>query len=212
MKKNRKDTTNPKMYSVLYALFSRIIRIVHRVKIEGAENEPESGAVIACANHMSNFDVLILAASLRRQVRFFAKAELFKIPLLSGLIRALGAFPVERGKGDVAAIKHTISLLDSGELVGFFPQGTRHPGRDPRDTEPRHGIAMIAQRTGAKLLPVCIETKNFKIRLFKRTYVRIGKPFTAEEIGLTEGNPTEYRKAAEIIFGKITGMLEAEHK
>ena len=205
----RTSTANPRLYAVLYAIFSRVIRFIHRVTIEGAENEPTEGAFLVCPNHLSDFDVLIVAASLKRQVRYCAKAELFKIPVLSSLIRALGAYPIRRGEGDVGAIKKTIALLKEGEVVGLYPQGTRYAGVDPRTTKPRQGAAMVAFRTGVPVVPVCIETKDFRVVPFRKTVVRIGKPVTVEELGILAGTPEDYRRGSEAIFARITDMIEA---
>jgi len=197
------------LYSVLYKIFAGWIRFFHQVKIEGAENEPIGEAFLACANHISNFDVLVLAASLKSQVHFFAKKELFKIPLLKQLITALGAFPVARGEGDVGAIKKTITLLNDGKVVGFYPQGTRHPGVDPRETEVKPGAGMLLYRTKVAALPVCIQTEKHRIVPFKRTYVRIGKPIYFDEITEKFGEEKpDYKAVANYVFEHITDMIK----
>ena len=106
-----------KFYGAVYKVLSGLVRRLYRVEIIGAENEPERGPFIVCANHISNHDVVILAACLKHQVRYLAKAELFRIPLLSQLIKAFGAYPLKRGQGDVGALKKTIKLLEDGEVV-----------------------------------------------------------------------------------------------
>lgn len=182
---------------------------VLRITVYGAENEPLSGGVIAASNHTSFLDVIVLGIALKRQIRFLAKAELFRIPLLSALIRNLGAYSVERGKGDVAAIKKTISLLEEGELVGIFPQGHRHKGVHPKGTEIKNGIGMVTYRAGATVLPVFIKTNKYKMRIFGRKEVYVGKPIPAEELAFETGNSAEYKRAAEYIFDRI---LELEPK
>lgn len=208
-KTERKTTANKKLYAVLYVILSRFFRLLFRVKVSGLENEPEKGPFLVCPNHLSLSDVFVVAACMKNQVRFFAKAELFKVPILAPIIRSLGAFPVKRGQGDVGAVKNAIALLKSGEVVGLFPQGTRKTGVDPRTTEPKHGVSMIAYRTGVPVLPVCIENKKFRVRPFHRTYVRFGKPIANEELHIENGTPEEYKAAAELVFGRITEMLEA---
>ena len=197
-----------KFYENAYKLLAGALRRFYNIRITGAENEPEEGGYIACSNHLSNHDVLIVAVSLKRQVRFFAKAELFKVPLLKQLITALGAFPVERGKGDVASIKKTISIIENGEVIGFYPQGTRCPGVHPSETTIRNGVGLIAYRAKATVLPIAIETKGFKIRPFKRTNVHIGKPLVYDELGFTDGVHNEYEQAAKLIFDRILTMFE----
>lgn len=196
-------------YSAAHKCLAGFFRAIYRVKVTGLENEPAEGPVVVCANHLSDHDVIILAASLNRQVRYFAKAELFKIPVLKQLITALGAFPVDRkvATNAAASIKNTLQLLESGEMVGLYPQGTRYPGVDPRTTPVKGGIGLIASHSKATILPVCIRTKTWKIKFFRRTYVSIGKPITYEELGFTGAKSAEYQRASEYIFDKITEMI-----
>ena len=195
-------------YTKIYRLFQPIIRRVYRMRVIGEENEPLAGSCIICSNHLSNQDVLILAASLKRQVRFFAKAELFRVPLLGRLINALGAFPIKRGRGDVSAMKKTIEILKNGEAVGFYPQGHRRPGMHPRDTSVQHGLGMLAWRTSATILPVAIYTGRFKLRPFKKTSVIIGKAIPFKSLNMTAGNPEEYRRVTESVFLNIINQIE----
>lgn len=198
------------LYSTAYKYLSGVIKWFYQIKVEGAENEPEEGGYIACANHLSNSDVVIVAVALKRQVRFFAKSELFRIPLLKQLITALGAYPVKRGTGDVGAIKKTIGLLEGGEPVCVFPQGTRCAKKDPRETEVKSGVAMMSYRSGCPVLPMLIQCKKYKILPFRKTYVRIGKPIMPEDMGIAHGGK-EYQIASEKIFEKVTDMIEDDN-
>lgn len=197
-----------KFYSNAYKLLAGFLRWFYNIRVTGAENEPVDGGYIACSNHLSNHDILVLAVSLKRQVRFFAKAELFRIPLLKQLITALGAYSVDRGKGDVASIKKTINILQAGEVVGFYPQGTRCPGVHPSETVPRNGVGLIAYRAKSTVLPIAIETKGFKMRPFKRVNVHIGKPILYEEMEYTDGSREDYERAAKLIFNRILALFD----
>lgn len=196
-------------YSVAHKCLGGFFRFVYRIKITGKENEPMEGPVLVCANHLSNHDVIILGSSLKRSVRFFAKAELFKVPVVGALVKALGAFPIKRGDAvsATATIKFSVNLLNEGEMVGIYPQGTRCPGVDPRTTTVKGGVGMIAYRSKATVLPVLIRTKNWKCGLFRRTYVTIGKPISFEELGMTAGRGAEFQKASDLVFSRITGMI-----
>ncbi len=200
-----------KFYSRIYKLFSGLVKRVYRIKVIGRENEPESGPFLVCANHISNQDVVILAASLKHQVRFLAKAELFKIPLFGRFIRALGAYPVERGKGDVGAIKNTLRLIDEGEVVGIYPQGHRYAGMHPADSEVKGGIGLILTKKQIPVLPVAIQTKKFRVRIFKKTKVIIGKPvYLNAPLGEISGKRNEYYNGiSEAVFERICGLLDA---
>lgn len=200
-----------KFYSRIYKLFSGLVKRAYRIKVIGSENEPENGPFLVCANHISNQDVVILAASLKHQVRFLAKAELFRIPLFGRFIRALGAYPVERGKGDVGAIKNTLRLIDEGEVVGIYPQGHRYAGMHPADSEVKGGIGLILTKKQIPVLPVAIQTGKFRVRIFKKTKVVIGKPvYLNAPLGEISGKRNEYYNGiSEAVFERICGLIDA---
>ena len=193
-------------YEKFYNTFCPLVNRLWRIEVIGAENIPGGGAILA-SNHTSFADPIVISAAARRQVRYMAKKELFRTPL-APLIKVLGAYPVDRSGADVTSVKRTIGLVESGELVGIFPQGHRHPGKDPRETEIKHGVAMIAYRSGAPLVPVFIRTKGRRTRIFHKTEVIFGKPLSREDLGFSEGGRTEYAVAARILFDRICSLEE----
>lgn len=197
-----------KFYRFCYRLLSGFFRWMYRVEIHGAENEPKEGALLVCANHTSLSDVVLLGSCLHRQVRFFAKSELFKIPIFRHLIRALGAYPVKRGQADVQAIRNTLQLLKDGEVVGVFPQGHRYPGVRPEETPAKAGIGMMVNRSHASVLPIAISSKGYKLRPFRRNILTIGTPISYESLHIAAPTPTEYQRAADEIFKAITDMVQ----
>ena len=199
-----------KFYRCLYKLLAGIIRRIYRVEVVGAENEPESGSFVVCANHISNHDVVILAASMKHQIRYLAKAELFKVPLLKQLITALGAYPIKRGAGDVGAIKKTVELVKNGEVVGLFLQGHRYPKVHPSETKPLPGIGLVAVKSESMILPVTIIAKNYKIRFFRKTKIVIGKPIPFESHLPLENNKSDYDRIANTVFEKICENAETD--
>lgn len=195
-----------KLYSVLKAVLGPVVKFFMQIKTYGKENEQAEGPLIVCANHTAIFDVLSLAISLKRQLRYLAKKELFKVPLLSQLITALGAYGVDRGRGDVGAIKKTLSILNDGETVAMFPQGTRYIGVDPAETEVKSGIGMMVYRSKANVQPVFIRVKNYKYRFMRKKEVIIGKPIKYEEFGFINGGSEEYERAAKLVFERILAL------
>jgi 1-acyl-sn-glycerol-3-phosphate acyltransferase len=112
-----------------YALLSRVgfrelVRRLYRIEVFGAENIPEAGGCILASNHESLVDPFILGVATKREIRFMAKSELFANRAMAAAMRALGAFPVERGGGDRTAFGEAAEMLRRGELLGIFPQGT----------------------------------------------------------------------------------------
>jgi 1-acyl-sn-glycerol-3-phosphate acyltransferase len=132
-----------------------------------------------------------------------AKKELFGIPLLNLLIRALGAYPVNRGGADVGAIKYTIEMLKAGVCVGMFPQGHRYNGVDPRETPVKTGAAMIALKAGVPVLPVFIKVRNNKHFFLCKKEVIVGKPITAEDMNYDPDAPGEFQRVADYLFEQV---------
>ncbi len=187
---------------------SGVVRLLYRVEVVHPENEPEEGGYLLCANHMSNSDVVVIAACMRKPVYYMAKSELFKVPLLGPLIRAFGAFPVKRGTADVGAIRTAVKLLSEDEAVGYFPQGRRWAGVDPKTTEIKHGAGLIVYRAHARVLPVYLSAKGYKIRMFRKTKLIIGKPVRYEELPFREGTTEEMHAASAEIFKRILALGE----
>lgn len=194
---------------------------LYRIELVGAENIPEDTeraglpGFMLCSNHIGNLDPVVIVAAIRIKINWMAKESLFRIPLLSSLIRALGAYPVNRASGDVGAIKRTIAQLRDCHSVGIFPQGHRRPGIDPRTTEIRYGAGMIAYRSGCDVLPVAVETKSRKLRPFKKTVIIVGERIPFSELGLENGCTETYKHASDLIFDRICTLSEvyrSEHQ
>lgn len=120
------------------------------------------------ANHISNWDPVLVAIAVKRPVHFMAKVQLFRIPVLGKLLRALGAFPVDRDAADIGAIKTALTHLKHDEPLGIFPQGKRMRGEVPQTKDIKSGVGMMVYRTEAPVVPIAIYTKDYKVRLFRR--------------------------------------------
>jgi 1-acyl-sn-glycerol-3-phosphate acyltransferase len=200
------------MYKFIYTFFRGIIGLIFRLKFIGRENEPEEGALLVCSNHISAADPFLISAATNHQICYMAKKELFKIPLLGGILRSAGVFPVDRGGKDVGAVKKAIATLEKGGRVGIFPQGTRCPGKDPRDTALKNGAAMIAVKTGVDILPVFIHRKDNTPKLFRKTTVILGKPIKFSELGYDPEKSGEYARIVGVIFDEVCKLGEEFEK
>ncbi|MBQ7670884.1 MAG: 1-acyl-sn-glycerol-3-phosphate acyltransferase [Clostridia bacterium] len=190
-------------YRVAKFICAPFVRLIFRVKITGKENFPKEGGYLVCPNHTSLADVVVLAASFKRLLMFMAKKELFKSKIFGWLIRKLGAFPVDRGGADVGAIKNAISLIEQGQLVNIFPQGTRRSGVDPSTTRIKSGVGMIACHTKCGVIPVFIKAKDNHLKAFRRNELIIGKPIEYEEFGFSGDGKEDYDRAARMIFSRV---------
>ena len=202
----KKEYKPSKFYDFIVKVFEPIVRFVMRIKTYGSENEQIDGPLIVCANHIAMFDVISLVASFKRQLRMLAKKEVFKVPVLAQFARAMGAYSVDRGRGDVAAIKKTLSILEEGGAVAMFPQGTRCPYVDPARTEVKSGVGMMLYRSKANVQPVYIRVKNNRYRFLRKKEVIIGEVIRYEEFGFVNGGKEEYERAAKLVFDRILAL------
>jgi 1-acyl-sn-glycerol-3-phosphate acyltransferase len=123
-------------------------------RAKGGENLPLSGGFVVAVTHKNAFDPVFAAMALRRPLRFMAKKELFRNPLLRRLIVSLGAFPIDRGAADREALRTSIDIVRRGEGLLMFPEGTRFPDDEVHPFHP--GVAMIALRAEAPVVPVAL--------------------------------------------------------
>lgn len=152
------------MYHFIGAVTAGPIRRLFRFESKGEEHLPREGGYVLSANHMSNLDPWPLGIPLYpdRQLRFMAKAEMYKPPL-KWILEPAGAFPVRRGRGDEEAMERAVELARSGEVVAIFPEGTRrNKGRIKKAIKkslrarPRTGAARVALAAGVPLVPAAI--------------------------------------------------------
>ncbi len=162
---------------VAVPIFEAIYRRFTRLEVEGAEKLPAEGPVILAANHLSNYDVFPLQFVLPRPIFFMGKEELFRNPLMDWLIRQLGGFPVYRGEHDEWAMRHAQSVLEQGQVLGMFPEGSRNKGNGLRPA--KIGVARLALESKAPILPSALHGPQFMFRRFPRrttVTVRFGDP------------------------------------
>jgi len=196
------------MYKFLIRLLRPIVKLLLRVKIEGEVKIPEGERFIICANHLSNWDPILVLISTRIPINFLAKESLFKVPVLRSIIKAVGTIPVSRNGTDIAAIKKSIEVIQNGGCFSIFPQGTRlHVPPHPDQT--KKGVGLICCKAEAGVLPIGIYTKNYKIRFFRKTIVRIGDFIPYSSLDFGEGKP-DYEKAARQIFTDICALATPE--
>ena len=197
------------LYDKLVKRLGGLFRFVYKLEVVGAENVPADCGFIISSNHTASFDPVMLILSVPRRIHFMAKKESFKTPVIGKLMKNLGMFPVDRGNVDVKAIKTAVGYIKNGEVVGIFPQGTRRPNVDPKETPSKEGVAMLAYHTKCRVLPVFIKTKKRKLKPFSKATVIIGKPIELEELDIKNGTPSEYRRATDRIFGDICALEDS---
>lgn len=153
------------------------VRIFHGFRITGRKNIPKTGGAVVVANHLSNWDPFVFGGAIPRKVHFMAKKELFQFKPLAMLMRAWGAFPVNRGGADRAALETALQHLQDGNLLGIFVEGGRNLADQDQMLPPQPGAAMLAIKAGVPIIPVAlVGTDAIGHRLFRRVAAVIGKP------------------------------------
>ncbi len=142
------------LYRWGWVLVRSLARLYFRIEVVGAERVPLESPLVVASNHLSVLDPPLIGCVCPRELRYLAKAELFRYGLFTKLIRRLGAFPVERGTADVGAIKTALELLKGGHAVLIFIEGTRGDGRYL--LPPNAGATLLARQSGAPVLPTAI--------------------------------------------------------
>jgi 1-acyl-sn-glycerol-3-phosphate acyltransferase len=141
-------------YRVVAVVIRGLAQLFFRPRVRGRENIPLSGPVLIAPIHRSNLDFAFTLFISPRKVFFMAKDSLFQVPVLGSALIQLGAFPVKRGTADREAMRSAEEVLNGGNALILFPEGTRKFGPH---VEPLHDGAMfIAARTGATVVPVGI--------------------------------------------------------
>ncbi len=150
----RVDTRFTPIYRFLRVLVRLANRILFRTTVEGAEQVPLEGPVIIAPVHRSFIDFFVTSEVTRRKLHYMAKDSLWRNPLLARILPAVGAFPVHRDSADREALRRAQQVLDAGEVLILFPEGERRTG--PVVGELHEGVAFLAARTGATVVPVGI--------------------------------------------------------
>lgn len=209
MSNSKPKKSGSALYRVVYAIAAGIVGRIFRVKVIGRENEPDEGGFMVCANHTSATDPVVVCYAFRKhQVRYMAKKELFKVPVVNWLVSLMGAYPVDRGGSDVGAIKKSVTMLKEGQCMGIFPQGHRYPAVDPRTTPTKNGAALICTKAEANIVPVYIARKNNTHKLFRRTWVIIGEPIPFSELNFDKDAAGEYARITDLVFDRICTIGE----
>lgn len=168
-------------------IFAPLVRGGVRPRLIGVENIPDSGPVILASNHLSAAETLLIPASIRRQLTFPAKAELFAgdrgpaSKVVAWFLTAVGQVPIDRtgGQRSVEGLGPVLEVLGRGGMVGIFPEGTRSP--DGRLYKGKTGVARMALESGAVVVPVgTVGTEIMKNRLgipmVHRPVIMFGRP------------------------------------
>lgn len=173
---------------------------------------PRQGGVVVACNHNLGPDYVILGYASPRQIYYMAKMEIFAWhPWLTRFFRAVGTFPVNRGKGDVEAFKTAVELVQSGRVIGMFPEGTR--SRTGQLMRGKSGAVRIAMQAGAPITPAVVINSSLFFKRLGRLWdrpqitVRFGPPL---DLPGNPEDPADVRANTEKMMRAIAALLPKE--
>lgn len=214
------------MSDIAYSLFKRmlfrpVIAGVWRPWVEGAENIPDRGAAILASNHLSAGDTVVLPAMIPRRMVFPAKAEAFhghdlKSRVVAWFLKAVGMRPMERSGGRASAegLVQVAGVLEDGELLGIYPEGTRSP--DGRLYKGKTGVARLALQAGVPVVPIAMVNTQlhkgpFGIPMMRRPGIRIGRPLDFGEYSGRENDRQVLRWITDEVMAAIDALSGQEY-
>lgn len=197
------------LYRFVRVLILGVAKVFGRVEVIGSEHIPREGPFILAPVHRSNIDFALVAIVTRRRMRYMGKDSIFKYSILNPFFVALGAFPVHRGAADREALRTSIAVLESGQPLVMFPEGTRQFG--PVVQPFFDGTAYVAAKTGAPIVPVGIGgsekamPKGSKFIRPAKLAIVVGPPIDAPET--TEGGRAS-RRAVKTLTDRLRGEVQ----
>jgi len=196
------------------ALLRPVFYLIVHLQVEGLDNVPATGPAILMINHVAFLDPVMLIACVRRRIVPMSKIENLRLPGVNLLIRIWGAINVRRGEVDRAALRRAIEALQAGHLLLMAPEGTRSKSGELQ--EPHDGIAYVATRTGALVIPVGIVGtpdigRNWKQGRRTTVHVTLGRPFYFETAGQRIGREALSQMTREAMY-QLAAMLPPQQR
>jgi 1-acyl-sn-glycerol-3-phosphate acyltransferase len=193
-------------YRVMWTIVTGLVRVLTRLRIEGREHIPRTGAYILAPVHRSYVDTPIAACVSRRRLRFMGKDSVWKSRPVGWLASSLGAFPVTRGSADREAMRRSVAVLEAGEPLVLFPEGERKSG--PLVHPVFDGAVYIAMKAGVPIIPVGIGgservmPKGARFPVPRKVHIIIGPPIMP--------SPVEQGRLARSAVKDTSAELHAE--
>lgn len=142
------------VYTILRALAAVLFKILFRLEVHGKENIPKAGGFILASNHASYLDPIAIGIASSRKLNYMARHDLFYNPFFSWLLNNIGVFPVKRYSADVRAIRKAMRLVEHGNALVIFPEGSRQFDGTP--SEIQSGIGFLAAKLNVPVIPAFI--------------------------------------------------------
>lgn len=175
-------TYSKKTYRLAKGSLAPLIKLVFRPEVIGQNLIPEEGPFILAGNHKSLLDIPLVAIASKKDIRFIAKEELFKTTFSNYIFTKLGAIPIKRGQADLKAIRTSIDILKNNEILGIFPEGTRHKGEGLGEF--KSGTSLLAVKADCPIIPFGI---SGEYKIGKKIRIQFGEAIRFKKSDLKEG-------------------------
>lgn len=202
----KKDTVYKRVkYRFIKTVLAGAYHVCYRVKKIGVENLNKQGqeGYIICANHLNYLDAAGIVLLNKPKIRFVAKDNLYRIPIISWLGHTFDIIPIKRGKNDLTSIKMCLKALKNGEILGIFPEGTRK-GLE-KEEKIKNGAVFLASKAKVKIVPVGIKG-DFK--LFSKVTFNYGEPIDIEKFKTDDSNWID--EASKYVMNQIIMLTKEE--
>lgn len=194
-------------YSISRSLFRVLFKILFRWEIHGSEHLQTKGGCLVCSNHASFLDPPLVGSPWPRPLHYFARESLFRFPFLRWWMEKCNAMSVRRDEVDLTALRKAIRLVESGEALVVFPEGTRT--LDGNLQSAKNGAGLMAYKTKARIVPTYIDgsfrawPKGRKWPRLTKIRVYYGEPFVPTELYGKPGSAETYQEITNLIMTKI---------
>lgn len=209
---NNQFWTPRRLYRWGHRLTNLFCKVIGHLEARGVSHIPREGGVLLVANHISLLDPVIIGSAANREIHFMGRSDLFNVPILGKIITAYNAYPVNRWKPDLGALRRTVSLLKEGNAVLIFPEGTR--SLDGKLGKTHDGACFIAHRANVPTIPVfhsgterLLPRGSRRIRRAKLT-VNFGEPIDFSDINETEIKREMYQQMGVRMMNAIAKLRD----
>jgi 1-acyl-sn-glycerol-3-phosphate acyltransferase len=196
--------------AIVRGLVRAAFHIWFNFSIEGIENIPKEGGIVIASNHRSMADPVTITIPVKKPLKYMARDTLFKNKIIAFFIKILGAFPVKRDTPSTELFKTCDEILKQGKNLVIFPEGTRQ--YENKVGAGKAGVAMIAARSGADVLPCGICFEGEKLHFRSKLTLKFGKIIKAEEIAVQGTSSKEMRLVRDRIMDAIKELVEGHNE
>ncbi len=209
---NQQFWTPNRIYRWAHRLTNLFCKVMGKLEVEGTYHIPREGGVLIVSNHISLLDPVIVGSAANREIHFMARSNVFEVPGLSQLISTFNAYPVNRGKPDLGALRKTISLLKDGNVVLIFPEGTRSV--DGTLGKAHDGACFIADRAEVPTIPAYhsgaekMLPRGEKRLRRAQLKVRFGEPIDFTDIVESDVKREKYQQMGIKMMGAIAELKD----